>query len=85
MLVKITSLLENHPDLDAIHPKDLSKIMKDLHDVRKELSNEPTIIIEYKNKMREQTLQVLQDYLNIDQLRDFAQKMEAIEADYELL
>jgi hypothetical protein len=59
--------------------------MKDLHDVRKELSNEPTIIIEYKNKMREQTLQVLQDYLNIDQLRDFAQKMEAIEADYELL
>ena len=35
--------------------------------------------------MREQTLQVLQDYLNIDQLRDFAQKMEAIEADYELL
>jgi transposase-like protein len=85
MLVKITSLLENHPDLDAIHPKDLSKIMKDLHDVRKELSNEPTIIIEYKNKMREQTLQVLQDYLNIDQLREFAQKMEAIEADYEIL
>jgi len=85
MLMKITTLLENHPDLDAIHPKDLSKIMKDLHDVRKELSNEPTIIIEYKNKMREQTLQVLQDYLNIDQLREFAQKMEAIEADYEIL
>ena len=85
MLMKITALLENHPDLDAIHPKDLSKIMKDLHDVRKELSNEPTIIIEYKNKMREQTLQVLQDFLNIDQLREFAQKMEAIEADYELL
>ena len=85
MLMKITTLLENHPDLDAIHPKDLSKIMKDLHDVRKELSNEPTIIIEYKNKMREQTLQVLQDFLNIDQLREFAQKMEAIEADYELL
>ena len=85
MLMKITTLLENHPDLDAIHPKDLSKIMKDLHDVRKELSNEPTIIIEYKNKMREQTLQVLQDFLNIDQLREFAQKMEAIEADYEII
>ena len=85
MLMKITTLLENHPDLDAIHPKDLSKIMKDLHDVRKEISNEPSIIIEYKNKMREQTLQVLQDYLNIDQLREFAQKMEAIEADYEIL
>jgi transposase-like protein len=62
MLIKITTLLENHPDLDEIHPKDLSKIMKDLHDVRKELSNEPTIIIEYKNKVREQTLQVLQDF-----------------------
>ena len=85
MLVKITTLLENHPDLDAIHPKDLSKIMKDLHDVRKELSNEPTIIIEYKNKVREQTLQVLQDFLNMDQLREFAQRMEAIEADYEVV
>jgi len=85
MLMKITTLLENHPDLDAIHPKDLSKIMKDLHDVRKELSNEPTIIIEYKNKMREQTLQVLQDFLNMDQLKEFAQRMEAIEVDYELI
>jgi hypothetical protein len=85
MLIKITSLLENHPDLDEIHPKDLSKIMKDLHDVRKELSNEPTIIIEYKNKVREQTLQVLQDFLDLDQLKEFAQRMEAIEADYEVL
>jgi len=85
MLMKITTLLEDHPDLDAIHPKDLSKIMKDLHDVRKELSNEPTIIIEYKNKVREQTLQVLQDFLNLDQLREFAQRMEAIEADYEVI
>lgn len=85
MLMKITTLLESHPDLDAIHPKDLSKIMKDLHDVRKELSNEPTIIIEYKNKVREQTLQVLQDFLNLDQLREFAQRMEAIETDYEVI
>jgi transposase-like protein len=85
MLIKVTSLLENHPDLDSIHPKDLSKIMKDLHDVRKELSNEPTIIIEYKNKLREQTLQVLQDFLNLDQLKEFVQRMEAIEADYEIL
>ena len=85
MLIKITTLLENHPDLDEIHPKDLSKIMKDLHDVRKELSNEPTIIIEYKNKLREQTLQVLQDFLDLDQLKEFAQRMEAIEADYEVV
>ena len=85
MLIKITTLLENHPDLDEIHPNDLSKIMKDLHDVRKELSNEPTIIIEYKNKVREQTLQVLQDFLNLDQLKEFAKRMEAIETDYEVL
>jgi transposase-like protein len=85
MLIKITTLLENHPDLDEIHPKDLSKIMKDLHDVRKELSNEPTIIIEYKNKLREQTLQVLQDFLDLDQLKEFAHRMEAIEADYEVV
>ena len=85
MLIKITTLLENHPDLDEIHPKDLSKIMKDLHDVRKELSNEPTIIIEYKNKLREQTLQVLQDFLDLDQLKEFASRMESIEADYEVL
>ena len=85
MLIKITTLLENHPDLDEIHPKDLSKIMKDLHDVRKELSNEPTIIIEYKNKVREQTLQVLQDFLDLDQLKEFAKRMEAIETNYEIL
>jgi transposase-like protein len=85
MLIKITTLLESHPDLDSIHPKDLSKIMKDLHDVRKELSNEPTIIIEYKNKVREQTLQVLKDFLDLDQLKEFAKRMEAIETDYEVL
>lgn len=85
MLIKITTLLERHPDLDEIHPKDLSKIMKDLHDVRKELSNEPAIIIEYKNKIKEQTLQVLQDFLDLDQLKEFASRMESIEADYEVL
>ena len=83
--MNVVDAIEKHEDLKEIHPKDLSKMMKDLHDVRKELSNEPTIIIEYKNKMREQTLQVLQDFLNLDQLKEFAQKMEAIEADYELL
>lgn len=79
MLIKITSMLERHPDLDEIHPKDLSKIMKDLHDVRKELSNEPAIIIEYKHRIMEQTMQILQDFLNMEQLEEFAKKMESIE------
>ena len=68
ILVKVVNILETHPNLIDIHPKDLSKIMKDLHDVRKELSNEPTIIIEYKNKVREQTLQVLQDSVSYTHL-----------------
>jgi len=59
--------------------------MVDLHSVRKELSNEPTIIVEYKNKMREQVLRLLVDYLSREQLEDFAGKMEAIEAEYEVL
>lgn len=85
ILWKVVRLLENHPDLDAIHPKDLSKIMADLHSVRKELSNEPTVIIEYRNQWMEQVLSVLQEYLDADSLRAFAQKMEAVEADYEVL
>ena len=85
ILANVVSLLEKHPDLDKIHPKDLSKIMVDLHSVRKELSNEPTIIVEYKNKMREQVLRLLVDYLSREQLEDFAGKMEAIEAEYEVL
>ncbi len=85
MLIKVTTLLENHEDLDKIHPKDLSKIMKDLHDVRKELSNEPTIIIEYKNKVKEQVLQILSDFLDFEQMTEFAKRMEAVEADYEVL
>jgi hypothetical protein len=28
---------------------------------------------------------VLQDFLNLDQLKEFASRMEAIEADYEVL
>jgi len=59
--------------------------MKDLHDVRKELSNEPTIIVEFKNKVKEQTLQILQDFLNIEQLKEFVKRMEAVEVDYEEL
>jgi len=85
MLIKITSMLERHPDLDEIHPKDLSKIMKDLHDVRKELSNEPAIIIEYKNRIMEQTLLILQDFLDMEQLKEFTKKMESIETTYEVV
>ena len=85
MLIKITSMLERHPDLDEIHPKDLSKIMKDLHEVRKELSNEPAIIIEYKHRIMEQTMQILQDFLNMEQLEEFAKKMESIETVYEVV
>jgi len=85
ILWKTIKLLEEHPDLDSVHPKDLSKIMGDLHSVRKELSNEPTIIIEYRNQWMERVLSVLGDFLNEESLREFVQKMEAVEADYEIL
>jgi len=85
ILWKVVNLLETHPDLDSVHPKDLSKIMGDLHSVRKELSNEPTVIIEYRNQWMERVLSVLQEFLDVDQMRDFAQKMQAVEAEYEVL
>lgn len=85
ILWKVVKVLENHPDLDAIHPKDLSKIMTDLHGVRKELSNEPTVIIEYRNQWMEQVLSVLNEFVEPDQLREFVKKMEAVEADFEVL
>jgi transposase len=85
ILWKVVRLLENHPDLDGVHPKDLSKIMGDLHQVRKELSNEPTVIIEYRNEWMGRVLSVLQEFLDEDALREFAKKMQAVEAEYEVL
>jgi hypothetical protein len=85
ILWKVIKLLESHEDLDRVHPKDLSKIMGDLHSVRKELSNEPTVIIEYRNQWMERVLSVLQEFLDTEQLREFASKMQAVEAEYEII
>lgn len=78
-LVKIIDLLENHPQLDQIHPKDLSKIMLDLNTIKKDLYDEPTIIIEYRNTWMQRVLQVLTDFLTNDELRAFVHKIETIE------
>lgn len=85
ILWKVIKLLEEHPDLDGVHPKDLSKIMGDLHSVRKELSNEPTVIIEYRNQWMERVLTVLNEFLDEDAMREFVGKMKAVEAEYEVL
>jgi len=85
ILWKVIKLLESHEDLDRVHPKDLSKIMGDLHSVRKELSNEPTVIIEYRNQWMERVLQVLSEFLDAESLREFVTKMQAVEAEYEVL
>ncbi len=85
ILWRVVRLLDAHPDLSAMNPKDLSKVMTDLHAVRKELSNEPTVIVEYRNEWMERVLQVLQDFLGDEQLREFAKKMQSVEADYEVL
>lgn len=85
ILWKVVRLLEDHEALDQIHPKDLSKIMSDLHSVRKELSNEPTIIIEYRTQWMERVLSVLNEFLDESSLREFANKMQAVEAEYEVI
>lgn len=82
---KVIDILENHPDLEKLHPKDLSKIMTDLHGVKKELRNEPTVIIEYKQQLRMQTVQILQDFLDKEQIIEFGKRMKAVEAEYEVI
>jgi len=85
ILAIVVDLLEKHPDLSVVNPKDLAKIMIDLNAVKKDLYNEPTIIIEYRNQFMMGILQVLQDFLDADELREFVKKMEAVEADFEVL
>lgn len=85
-LADVINKLEKHPDLDEVHPKDLSKIMTDLLNAKKQLYQEPDIIIEYRNSLMERVLHVLQgEFLDEDKLRAFVDKMEAIEVEYEVL
>ena len=85
ILWKVVKILETHEHLADMNPKDLSRVMVDLHGVRKDLSNEPTIVIEYRNRWIETVLQVLQEFLDEDQIREFAKKMQAVEAEYEIV
>ena len=83
-LMRVIDLLENHAELDKIHPKDLSKIMIDLNTIKKDLYEEPTVIIEYRNSWMNRVLQVLKDFMSDKQIIDFVEKMEIIEeATYE--
>lgn len=84
-LMRVIQMLESHPDLSVIHPKDLSKIMIDLNSVRKDMNNEPAIIVEYKNSFKENVLQVLNDFLDIDQIKEVVNRIEAMDADFEII
>lgn len=84
-LMRVIQMLESHPDLSDIHPKDLSKIMIDLNSVRKDMNNEPAIIVEYKNSFKTNVLQVLTDFLDIDQIKEVVNRIEAMDADFEII
>lgn len=86
LLMTVVSTLENHPDLAETRPKDLSKIMVELRETKDKLSREPDVVIEYRDAMMETVLSVLRgSYLTDDQLRDFVRKVEAVEADFEVI
>lgn len=84
-LMRVIQMLESHPDLSDIHPKDLSKIMIDLNSVRKDMNNEPAIIVEYKNSFKTNVMQVLTDFLDIDQMKEVVNRIEAMDADFEII
>lgn len=85
ILWNVIKMLEVHPDLAELNPKDLSRVMVDLHNVRKELSNEPTVIIEYRNEWMEKVLMVMSELVDEDKVREFVERMEAVEAEYQVL
>lgn len=84
-LMRVIQMLETHPDLAEIHPKDLSKIMTDLNSVRKDMNNEPAIIVEYKNSFKTNVLHVLTDFLEIEQMKEVVKRIEAMDADFEIV
>lgn len=79
-LGRVIDYLEKHPDLSDVHPKDLSKIMLDLNVIKKDLYNEPTVIVEYRNRWMEGVLHVLKEFLGESELRQFVNKMGSVEA-----
>lgn len=78
-LMEVVDHLSTHPSLHEQAPKDLVVIMEKLNAVKKDLYNEPTVIIEYRNSWMEQVLRVLLSMQGKNFINEFVQKMSEIE------
>ena len=83
LLIVVVNMLEAHPNLAEIHPKDLSKIMIDLNTIKKDLYNEPTVVVEYRAGWMERVVMVLSELVSKETLSEFINKMEVAEAKYD--
>lgn len=81
-LLRVVDLLEDSEFLQATPPKDLAKIMIDLNTVKKDLYNEPDLVIENRNNMIYMVLHVLKDNFGFSEaeLREFVRIIELKES-----
>jgi transposase len=67
-----------------IKPEVRVKMLKDLNEIREKLSGEPSVVIEYRNKWKIETMTVLKDFLDADEMKEFGKRMQKVEeAEYE--
>lgn len=79
LLFRVLRMLEAHPKLADVHPKDLSKIMTDLESVREKLAGEPTIIVQERNKIKEIVFIAVRDLFGEDAVYNLAQRIESMQ------
>lgn len=86
LLHQVIGMLEKHPDLDKVKPKDLSKIMTDLEALRQKLYNEPDVVIEMRSQWRVDAISAMQKVgITQEQIIEFSKVMTAIESEYEIV
>lgn len=69
----------DHKDFSTMKTTDLVKSLKDANEIREKLSGDPSVIIEYRLKVQEQVIRVLEKYLSKDQIDNFVEDMQQVE------
>ena len=86
MMHDMLNILEKHPDLDKISPKDLSKVITDMEGIRQKLYNEPDVVVEMRSQWRVDAISAMQRVgVTTEQIREFSKVMQAMEAEYEIV
>lgn len=94
ILIKSVKMLERHPDMYELSAKDLADMLVKINGLKKDLYDEPTVVIEYRNRMMGDVIKILLMLLSDDRIlslepneivREFTKRMEAVEADYEII